>query len=300
MNSEVTKECINLFEKFLTDIIKSFPEYKSPIYNSYENIMVRDNTKNDIKEYPEIISFLKKINAVEKLITDKNEEIFVKDISLIEGISFKKVWSSNISEKTKKKIWKYLQTFSMISITYHSNENLLNVLGNMNDEDTKEKPKLKKEEKEKIESLKKLSQDVSKTESNGLFDGLDDIPGMDMLLNSTIGKVATDIANDINMDEVIGNIDENADPMEMMTNIMQNGNIGKVFSSIHEKVGSKIESGELSQENLVNEAQGFYKDMENNPLFSSMMNMMNPQNMQPTENKSSENKSSENKSSEKK
>ena len=37
MNAEVSKECINLFEKFLTDIIKAFPEYK-PFLNCVASI----------------------------------------------------------------------------------------------------------------------------------------------------------------------------------------------------------------------------------------------------------------------
>ena len=112
MNAEVSKECINLFEKFLTDIIKAFPEYKTPIYNSYESIMTRDEKKTtEIKDHPEITDFLKRVNNVEKLITDKNDELFSSDFNLIQGISFKKIWTSSISKKTRAKIWKYLQTF---------------------------------------------------------------------------------------------------------------------------------------------------------------------------------------------
>ena len=38
-------------------------------------------------------------------------QIFTDELFLIKDISMKSIWDSDISEKTKENIWKYLQAF---------------------------------------------------------------------------------------------------------------------------------------------------------------------------------------------
>ena len=43
---------------------------------------------------------------------------------MLQNVSFKLIWNSDISDDTKSKIWKYLQTFCIISINEKSNNKI--------------------------------------------------------------------------------------------------------------------------------------------------------------------------------
>ena len=54
----------------------------------------------------------------------KNGELFLDEsehsTEFLPGIVFKQLWNLDISDKTKETIWKYLQTFSLITINLKS------------------------------------------------------------------------------------------------------------------------------------------------------------------------------------
>ncbi len=58
----------------------------------------------------------------------KNLEFFDLEIEFLEEISFKRLWTKNISNKTRESIWKYLQTFQIININLKSSKDLRNAL----------------------------------------------------------------------------------------------------------------------------------------------------------------------------
>ena len=68
--------------------------------------------------------FLERVNKLNKKITNKDETLFESDPLILTDISFKNIWTTNISYKTKETIWKYLQTFCLISLNYQSNKSL--------------------------------------------------------------------------------------------------------------------------------------------------------------------------------
>ena len=52
---------------------------------------------------------------------------------ILTDISFKHMWSTNISDKTKEAIWKYLQTFCLLAINYKSSQDLQSALSDLSD-----------------------------------------------------------------------------------------------------------------------------------------------------------------------
>jgi hypothetical protein len=105
---------------------KTYPEIKNCLYRNYEDCIT--NTDKPIKDFPRLQKFLDLIQEHEKYITDKNSEFFDLEIDLLEEISFKNLWSKNISGKTRETIWKYLQTFQIININLTSNAQLQEAL----------------------------------------------------------------------------------------------------------------------------------------------------------------------------
>ena len=77
--------------------------------------------------------------SAQLLIKEKDVSLFSLEIEFLEDISFSKLWCKNITDKTKETIWKYFQTFSLITINLKSSEELQNALTAIQkDEFTKE------------------------------------------------------------------------------------------------------------------------------------------------------------------
>ena len=132
-----------IFKGFINDLIKVFPEHKESLENNYNDILELEELVIDDNEI--IKEFLKMIDSISDDITNKNDEIFTDDLYLVKDISMKTIWGSDISNKTKNSIWKYLQSICLINITINSNDKINEVLKSL---ESNEKVKDKKTVKE--------------------------------------------------------------------------------------------------------------------------------------------------------
>lgn len=109
-NEEFPSELIKILKDFITDIKTTFPEYATLF------------TKNELEYLKDIPDLILLNNSVEYFktvyperffdILYENEEMFTDsniNTKFFENIDFKNIWNSNISDNTKKIIWKYLQ-----------------------------------------------------------------------------------------------------------------------------------------------------------------------------------------------
>jgi len=119
---DIDLQCFSVFKSFTTDIIKVFPEYNEPIHRVYGSILILDSCK--IEEQELLQEFLERVHKLNKKITNKDEKLFEEDCLLLTDISFKNIWQTNISYKTKETIWKYLQTFCLLALNHQSNMDL--------------------------------------------------------------------------------------------------------------------------------------------------------------------------------
>ena len=108
------RRVFSLFSDFIRDLSKVFPEIKNSLYRNYEDCLV-DGSKC-LSDFPKVKRFLELIGDYEKYIVDKNLEFFDLEVEFLEEIQFNRLWEKNISNKTRESIWKYLQTFQLISI----------------------------------------------------------------------------------------------------------------------------------------------------------------------------------------
>ena len=58
----------------------------------------------------------------------------------------------------------------------------------------------------------------------------------------------------------------------VMKNMMDPSNFMNMFQNINSKVQEKMQSGELSEESLSQEAESMYGNFADNPMFKNMMN----------------------------
>jgi hypothetical protein len=271
MVTEVETKLFSLFSNFIRDLSKTFPEIKNSLYRNYETCLT-DTEGKSLDDFPKLNRFLELIGDYEKMITDKNLEFFDLEVEFLEDISFKRLWEKNITNKTRESIWKYLQTFQLISINLKSSQQLKDVLNDLG----KDKPvEIDKKTAKDLKKIKKLSESV-KNEVPGESE-LDEM--LSGLMGGGIGDIAKEVAKGLNIEEMFGNIDESSNPMELMAQLMNPEKMGSIFNNINSVMEKKMASGELSQDSLKYEAEGMMGKMGDNPMFKNMMQQMGETNI---------------------
>ena len=281
-------EAFKTCNSFLRDICKSFPEAKGSIYRNYEEILVNYESKT-IKDCQLLQDFLHVIDENRDLISQRNHLFFIDNTPLLKDLSLQKVWESNLTDKTRNILWKYLETFSMIIISYKSTNELQKALQSFSEDEPINITD--KKTIQDLKELKQLSENVSDTKEEEKPSAEPSIPtdlfgDMGELMNSNIGSIAKEVADSMNIEEMIGDINENSNPMEMMQKLMQGDGIGNIFSNINNVIEQKVNKGDFSQDALKQEAENIYGSMGQNPLFSSMMKSMDPSSIQESSNES--------------
>ena len=266
MSTEVEQKLFNLFSDFIRDLSKVFPEIKSSLYRNYEDCLSDDNNKC-LSDFPKVKRFLELIGDYEKFIIDKNLEFFDLEVEFLEEIQFNRLWEKNISNKTRESVWKYLQTFQLISINLKSSEALDAVLDG---------GKVDKSTVKDFKKMQKLSEGVqSKSSPDKSVDGENELDQMlGGLMESGIGEIAKEVAESLDVESMFGNVNENSNPMELMTQLMNPEKMNSIFNNINTVMEEKMGSGELTQEGLKKEAEGMMGKMGENPMFKNMMQGM--------------------------
>lgn len=253
-----------LFKSFVQDIIKVFPEYDKRLNKYYSSIIDSSNGEGDEKDKL-LNDFFENIEEITDDICNENLEIFKTDPIILQNVSFKVIWESNITNDTKINIWKYLQSFCIYNFN-KSEEDIDVIIKNLQqNEKVKDKEALNKAKK-----LKKLSESIKsdsiKNKIEGKLEDIEDLendPSMkqmeDLLENTSIGKIAKEVTEELDIENMIGEGGGIED-------IMRGDNMMNIFKSI----SSKIDSANTGGGNIMEEAIGISKNMQGNPLFSSM------------------------------
>lgn len=266
---DIDKYVFNIFSSFVRDLSKTFPEIKNCLFRNYEKEILGENLK--LNDCLKLKSFLLKIEENSKLIENKDEKFFeIEDI--LEEISFKKLWEKNITDKTKTIIWKYFQTFTIININLNSSQKLQDALSMINDSGIS---KENIEDKETIKDLKKLKKLTENVKENKTEDEIDLENIMGGFMDSNIGSIAKEVASSMNINEMFGDINENSNPMEVMSKMMNPENMKNIFGNINSVMEEKMKDGELNEDILKKEAENVYSNMSDNPLFGNLMQEMN-------------------------
>lgn len=275
-NDMLSTNLLKIFSSFVKELSTSFPEYESVIYENYNSVI--DSTDFSLQGSELMKEFMDRINKISDKIKSKDEEIFTNDEIILTDVSFKTIWNSKINEKTKESIWKYMQTFSLLDVSYRANDELKNALETLStgekDINTKDKTLVKE-----LKNIKELSEEIKTEnihkETNENKDDKDNQtnPLEEIVKNSEIGRIAEEVSNSINMEEMLGDLNDDSDMGEVFTKLVSGGGIGKIFDSINKVVTEKVDNKELSKEDLQKEAMDVCENMGQN-LFSQMGSMM--------------------------
>lgn len=264
----MSEQIQELFRNFIQDTIKVFPEYEKRL-NKYYSVIILDE-EDDEKKSDIFDGFMENIEDITEDICDENLKMFEKDPIILQNVSFKVIWESNITNDTRLSIWKYLQSFCM----YNFNKSQGDIDGILKTLQQNEKVKDKgnflkaKRLKKLSESIKNNSIEAKLNEKSEVIEGvLENDESMkqmeDILENTGIGKIAKEVTEELDIEGMLGKGGGIED-------IMKGDNMMNIFQSI----SSKIEGANSGGGNIMEEAMGITKNMKDNPLFSSMFSSL--------------------------
>ena len=251
-----------LFKSFIDDIINVFPEYKKRLLSYYKEVI--ETKKND---HPKIIEFLKNMDEISEQVINKDVSLFEEDPIILQNVSFKLIWNSDISDQTRNSIWKYLQTFCIVNIQSESTTEKINDVIKLIDSNEKVKDK---ETVRNMKKLKKLNEEFDIKEIKKIIsenpESIDQgVNQMDtMFENTNIGKIAKEITQDLDIESIVsggGGIED----------LLTGGGMANIMKTITSKMSDK--EGQMDTDQLMKEATEICGSMEGNPLFSSLLGM---------------------------
>jgi len=326
-----------IINDFILDISSTFPEYSYLIkkiwiidyeyeFLNIENIETRNNMIKQDKEEKLLNIYNHSIRIFPELFFDiiyENEEIFdensIINTEFLPRIVFKHLWNSNdITEKTRKTIWKYLQLILMTIISSYDNKNISedtaklfeninedelklkleetldkihNLFGNNTDKnnESEESDKVNEtEESDKVNETEKVNETDEINQENE-YDFKTKIPNIDDinknlkgLMGGKLGKLAMEMAEetakDFNLDQ--SNIKNTGDIFNQM--FKNPGKLINMMKNVGDKIDNKIKSGEINENELMSEGLNILSKMKENgnmPNFQDLFNQMGMNNL---------------------
>ena len=261
--AEQAPDYLKEFEKVINDLYRdiktTFPEEKlQPL-----------EQEND---YLELYNYCKLLYPKHFFnILYKNEDIFKQDkneseenqLNFLPSVDFKKLWNSNITEKTREIIWKYLQLILFLVVNSGDSENMFG---------------------EASELFQAIDQDEFKSklektigEMNDMFNNEEDSSGVELpsaedmhshingLLDGKLGALAKEIAEQTAKD-LQGSLKEDDNVDDVFKNLLKDPtSLMKLIRTIGKKLDDKFKSGELKESELLEEASEMLEKMKKVP-----------------------------------
>lgn len=262
-NSTETKP--NTYDKFIqvliefkSDLIVTFPEIASQIH------LLNDDEcyKFCSEEYPKLFFD----------ILYENDTLFSGPKELLPGLDFSVLFNdSQITDKTKHTLWKYLQLILFSVVENIENNSSFGDASKLFE--AVEQDQLHKKISETIDEMKNLFKDEGEAQQTPFDESCDPDKiksHLDGLMGGKIGLLAKEIA-----EEASNEFGDMGSHDEFMKNIMKNPTkILDLVKNIGTKLENKIKSGEVKQSELLEEATEIMKNLKNIPGIKEMMSKM--------------------------
>jgi len=265
---------------FTKDLTTTFPEY-SVLIEKWSD----ENTNDD--DYQKLFEYCLKIYP-ERFFDILNQDVSIfseesnVNVSFFPGLNFKTLYNcEGVSDKTRETVWKYLQVVLLILVKSMKNKmnfgdamdifnkmdvsdlqgqletTVLNVSKFFNDVESKEE---NKDEENKDESTPSAN-------TKSPLPNVEDIrEHLQFLFNGKIGKLAKELADDMSSDlaETFGSgLDNVNSTADVLSALMKNPEkLGGIVNTVKDKLANKMESGDITKEELMKEASEMMNKMQ--------------------------------------
>ena len=269
-NIEYFNEYMKLFVIEIRDI---FPEFNE-IIDGYYSELLSSETCNDDKH---VKRFMRKLKDFKTQISEKDASMFAGELCVLKNVDFEKIFASDIlTENNREKIWEYLQTLFVLGESIISDsERVKNLVRNFQrlKNDTLETPEAEgecetEEDRELLDMLKNIAEQNKNTDKEPLTP--------EMFENGVIGKLAKELSEEINVENLGLNIDENTSADQMFSNLISGDNPMKfmnLLQTVGQKIQDKVSSEGIDQNDLINEATQMMGSLSGggNSMFDALL-----------------------------
>jgi len=272
---------------FLNDLTNTFPEIINKLDNNLTIVLDNKNrSKEDLDEalkeiylycqnfYPErFFDILYQNNSVFENQDKKNE--------FLPGLEFSDLYKLDISDQTKKTIWKYIQLILFTVVTNVKNDNCFGETAKLFEAIGPDEFKTKITQT--MEEMQKIFEN-NKDNTDGVnFDNLPD-PNqihehINGLMDGKLGKLAKEIA-----DDTAAELDIDPDNVKDVGDVFQKlfkdpSKLMGIVKNVGSKLDEKMKSGELKESELIQEATDMMGKMQNLPGMDKMGDIFNKLNI---------------------
>jgi NADP-dependent 3-hydroxy acid dehydrogenase YdfG len=273
--TNIPEEFIKIIKEFIHDILHTFPEYKLLI-DKWWKLENNEPTQETIEyifnyciqTYP--LRFSEILYQNTDLFSDENNY----NTEFLPGISFKYLWTFNITDKTRETIWKYLQLILISLIGSIKDKTLFGdtskLLESMDEEEFKNKLE------ETLDNMKTLFENNESPSKEFNIPSSDDIHShMHTMLNGKLGDLAREIAEETVHNFNLDMTDETTDPQELFKKLFSEPDkLMNLVKTVGSKLDSKMKSGEMNQSDLMKEASNMMNQMKSVPGMENIQEMI--------------------------
>ena len=269
--------------QLLQDLNENFADYKINIAQNFGGIVNNPNTYNECCAF-----YMERVNGECFLLSEKSEELFNESREWFPTLDISIYWNNTQSEEIRSTLWQYLHTLFIYGYNYtHSVSNIKEYCSSIKKEELNDETKAYIRILQNLSSNKSVNKIMTEnislnntntdTNTNQSQNNLPDLGGLtDSLFGGSIGKLAQEIAESINPEEL--NLENPADLLSGLLGgggLPQNNGFMKLVEKIGSNVQSKIDDGSLNEEELLSNAQGLMGQMnnENSPMLSMFKQM---------------------------
>ena len=276
---------------FINDIIATFPEYKEVLELYYDDVLEDGVCSND--KY--VKRFMRKLADFKTLISNKDNELFSNSVLILKNVDFKTIWESEeLSEDNRERIWEYIQTLFVIGQSILSDSSKVKSIVRSfqkfreGDELTEEANANGEEATVNVS----VDNDIDASEGETTEDDVDpdilnmlknlskenkDAPLPDNIFeNGLIGKLAQELSDEINLDDMNLGVDENTNVDDIFSKLLSGNNPMKfmnLLQTVGSKIQNKVQNSDLDQGALVDEATKMMAGLQGgqNSLFDNLL-----------------------------
>jgi hypothetical protein len=297
---------VNLIVDFTRDLSTTFPEF-SHLWQQWTTLEIPEAEVRHLFDYC-LTVFPERFFDI----LYQNEEIFKADSTIntvfLPGVEFKALFNcENVSENTRKAIWKYLQVILLASLNSVKDKagfgDAMNMFDGIDENDLQSKlsetisgiseffnmGKAEEDDDEDVEdipyegdgampSAEEFAKTFDFSKMAGSMPNAEDLHGhLKGLFDGKIGSLAKEMAEEISKDfEGIlgGDGDDVRSTQDVLKNMMKNPKkIMELMKTVGAKLNSKMDSGDISKDDLMKEAAewiGKMKDMGGSDQFGEL------------------------------
>ena len=261
---------------FTKDILNTFPEFADDLDEHLTNIITYTDDE-ELTSTNYLFQYCKSVYP-EKFfdILYQNKELFEKNepLYLLPGIDFNYIWASDISDKTRETIWKYLQLLLFTLVSDINDEKSFGDTAKLFEAINNDEFKTKLED-----TIKDMHNIFNSSDASG-NEGMN-IPNADEMhehitgmLDGKLGRLAREIA-----EETAGELDldlsEDSNINDVYEKLFKNpSKLMGLVKNVGSKLDTKLKSGDIKESELMAEATELMKKMKDMPGMGNMQEML--------------------------